>query len=168
MLENSFRYALEFFKPDGAALGRIPADIDWEPALEWARLEAERASLFPGARGRIPNFRGAAAAADLLAGAAEWKAARVLKCNPDSPQRPVRLRALEEGKVVYMAVPRNDPLTAKRQESVETYVATKGVAELSYPDCVTYINQMRRFNSPLIFTDENWGLADLKLPETKL
>jgi 5-formyltetrahydrofolate cyclo-ligase len=30
----------------------------------------------------------------------------VLKCNPDSPQLPVRRRALAEGKLVYMAVPR--------------------------------------------------------------
>jgi 5-formyltetrahydrofolate cyclo-ligase len=30
----------------------------------------------------------------------------VLKCNPDAPQLPVRRRALAEGKVVYMAVPR--------------------------------------------------------------
>jgi len=29
-----------------------------------------------------------------------------LKCNPDSPQRPVRFRALKDGKIVYMAVPR--------------------------------------------------------------
>ena len=29
-----------------------------------------------------------------------------LKCNPDMPQRPVRKRALEEGKVLYMPVPR--------------------------------------------------------------
>ena len=72
----------------------------------WARLQAEGAALFPGARGRIPNFRGAAAAADLLAGTQEWRAALVLKCNPDSPQRPVRLRALREGKILYMAVPR--------------------------------------------------------------
>jgi 5-formyltetrahydrofolate cyclo-ligase len=35
-----------------------------------------------------------------------WKRAKVLKCNPDSPQRPVRLRALKAGKIVYMAVPR--------------------------------------------------------------
>ena len=29
-----------------------------------------------------------------------------MKCNPDAPQRPVRLRALRDGKVLYMAVPR--------------------------------------------------------------
>ena len=35
-----------------------------------------------------------------------WLDARVVKCNPDRPQRPIRQRALEEGKVLYMAVPR--------------------------------------------------------------
>ena len=72
----------------------------------WSRFEESGEALFPGARGRIPNFRGAAAAADRLAETPEWRRARVVKCNPDAPQRPVRLRALREGKVVYMAVPR--------------------------------------------------------------
>jgi 5-formyltetrahydrofolate cyclo-ligase len=35
-----------------------------------------------------------------------WRSAGTLKANPDSPQLPVRQRALEDGKVVYMAVPR--------------------------------------------------------------
>jgi len=72
----------------------------------WSRFEESGEALFPGARGRIPNFRGAAAAADRLAATPEWRRARVVKCNPDAPQRPVRLRALREGRVVYMAVPR--------------------------------------------------------------
>jgi 5-formyltetrahydrofolate cyclo-ligase len=72
----------------------------------WSRMEAERIAAFPGARGRIPNFRGSALAADRLASLPEWTQARTIKCNPDSPQRPVRLRALKEGKRVFMAVPR--------------------------------------------------------------
>jgi 5-formyltetrahydrofolate cyclo-ligase len=72
----------------------------------WALLEHRRVVAFPGARGRIPNFVGAAAAADALAEAEEWRAARALKCNPDAPQRYVRMRALRDGKTVYMAVPR--------------------------------------------------------------
>ena len=36
----------------------------------------------------------------------EWRAAKLIKSNPDAPQRYVRLRALREGKIVYMAVPR--------------------------------------------------------------
>jgi 5-formyltetrahydrofolate cyclo-ligase len=54
---------------------------------------------------RIPNFAGADLAAWHLAQTHEWKAARVVKCNPDPPQIPVRLRALYEGKVVYAPVP---------------------------------------------------------------
>ena len=72
----------------------------------WELLEERGAAAFPGARGRIPNFVGASAAADRLAGTREWFAAGALKCNPDAPQRYVRLRALREGKLVYMAVPR--------------------------------------------------------------
>ena len=72
----------------------------------WALLERERVARFPGARGRIPNFAGAPAAADKLASLPEWHAARVVKANPDAPQLPVRARALAEGKLLYMAVPR--------------------------------------------------------------
>jgi 5-formyltetrahydrofolate cyclo-ligase len=42
----------------------------------------------------------------LLAGAPYWRTAKILKINPDSPQRAIRQRALAEGKLVYMAVPR--------------------------------------------------------------
>jgi len=42
----------------------------------------------------------------LLAAAPHWRTAKVLKINPDSPQRAIRQRALTEGKLVYMAVPR--------------------------------------------------------------
>ena len=61
---------------------------------------------FPGARGRTPNFRGAEKAAEQLAAWEVFQQARALKCNPDSPQRPVRAAALRAGKVVYMAVPK--------------------------------------------------------------
>jgi 5-formyltetrahydrofolate cyclo-ligase len=40
-----------------------------------------------------------------LARVPAWKTARVVKCNPDPPQIPVRLRALYDGKVVYAPVP---------------------------------------------------------------
>ena len=74
--------------------------------LVWERLTAGGAARFPGARGRIPNFIGAEAAAERLRTTPEWAAAHTLKSNPDSPQWPVRQRALEDGKLVFMAVPR--------------------------------------------------------------
>jgi 5-formyltetrahydrofolate cyclo-ligase len=72
----------------------------------WRLLEKGDASRFPGAQGRIPNFRGAEIAAEGLAELLEWRNARAIKANPDAPQLPVRTRALQDGKVVYMAVPR--------------------------------------------------------------
>ena len=74
--------------------------------LVWDAMRAARVARFPGAEGRIPNFTGAEAAAQRLRELAEWQAARTVKANPDSPQLPVRQRALEDGKTVYMAVPR--------------------------------------------------------------
>jgi 5-formyltetrahydrofolate cyclo-ligase len=72
----------------------------------WTLLESEGAARFPGARGRIPNFIGAEAAARRLAELPEWQHARTIKANPDAPQLPVRRAALADGKTVYMAVPR--------------------------------------------------------------
>jgi 5-formyltetrahydrofolate cyclo-ligase len=72
----------------------------------WTLFEKEGMALFPGARGRIPNFRGAGTAASLLSDLPEWQRARSIKANPDSPQRPVRHLALSSGKTIYMAVPR--------------------------------------------------------------
>jgi len=72
----------------------------------WSAMRAARVARFPGASGRIPNFTGAEAAAERLRGLPVWQAARTLKSNPDSAQLPVRQRALEDGKTVYMAVPR--------------------------------------------------------------
>ncbi|HEY3172807.1 MAG TPA: 5-formyltetrahydrofolate cyclo-ligase [Thermoanaerobaculia bacterium] len=85
---------------------RRPADKQRIREAVWSRLEESGEALFPGTRGRIPNFRGAAVAADRLAKTPEWRRARTIKVNPDAPQRPVRLRALREGKTVFMAVPR--------------------------------------------------------------
>ncbi len=72
----------------------------------WSAMSAARVARFPGAAGRIPNFTGAEAAAEQLRGTPAWQRASTLKANPDSAQLPVRQRALEDGKTVYMAVPR--------------------------------------------------------------
>lgn len=57
------------------------------------------------AHSRIPNFAGADLAALNLSKVPAWQAARVVKCNPDPPQIPVRLRALYAGKIVYAPIP---------------------------------------------------------------
>jgi 5-formyltetrahydrofolate cyclo-ligase len=72
----------------------------------WSEMSAARVARFPGAAGRIPNFAGAETAAERLRVTDVWQAAATVKANPDSAQLPVRQRALEDGKTVYMAVPR--------------------------------------------------------------
>lgn len=61
---------------------------------------------FPGATGWIPDFAGAPVTAARAASLAAWQAAGVVKANPDASQLPVRARALADGKLLYMAVPR--------------------------------------------------------------
>ncbi len=71
----------------------------------WTVLEKKRVARFPGARGRIPNFKGAEKCAELVAQFDVWQRAKVIKANPDSPQRAIRYLALKQGKAIYMAVP---------------------------------------------------------------
>jgi 5-formyltetrahydrofolate cyclo-ligase len=73
----------------------------------WDALEASGEARFPyPPHGRIPNFAGAADAAERLAATDAWRSADAVKANPDAPQLPVRRAALRRGKTVYMAVPR--------------------------------------------------------------
>ncbi len=72
----------------------------------WTALEKSGDERFPGARGRIPNFTGRDEAANRLCKQTAYRDADRIKINPDSPQTPVRKQALEDGKILYMAVPR--------------------------------------------------------------
>ncbi len=73
----------------------------------WALLEERNVARFPlPVSGRIPNFKGAQEAAARLGQVDLWEDARAIKANPDSPQRWARRLALQQGKTVYMAVPR--------------------------------------------------------------
>ena len=70
----------------------------------WSVLE-DRAANVGSVWSRIPNFVGADQAAERLAELAIWKNAKIVKSNPDPPQIPVRLRALQDGKLLYTPVP---------------------------------------------------------------
>jgi 5-formyltetrahydrofolate cyclo-ligase len=72
----------------------------------WQAMSVKGIARFPAPAHRIPNFVGAEAAAERLAATEEWQRAQTVKSNPDSPQLPVRVRALQDGKLLYMAVPR--------------------------------------------------------------
>jgi 5-formyltetrahydrofolate cyclo-ligase len=73
----------------------------------WNLLEEKNVTTFPRpVHGKIPNFIGANIAAEKLDELIVWRKARVIKSNPDSPQKWVRENALRHGKTVYMAIPR--------------------------------------------------------------
>ena len=72
----------------------------------WTALEQAGVVRTRNVHDKIPDFRGSEEAADRVADLEVWRNARVIKSNPDKAQRPLRQRALEEGKIVYMAVPR--------------------------------------------------------------
>jgi 5-formyltetrahydrofolate cyclo-ligase len=115
----------------------------------WAALQSQRVARFPGADGRIPNFIGAEACATRLAETKHWKVAKVLKVNPDSPQRPVRQRALAEGKTIYMAVPRlrsDKPFIELDPKKIKCspYVASsiKGAGQYGKPVTLNQVRQI--------------------------
>ncbi|MFW5967088.1 MAG: 5-formyltetrahydrofolate cyclo-ligase [Persicimonas sp.] len=73
----------------------------------WTELREQKVARFPfPVKGRIPNFKGAKEAARRLLDHDLFADARAIKCNPDSPQRPLRKMALERGITVYVPTPR--------------------------------------------------------------
>ena len=72
----------------------------------WSAMEEARAAHTRRLRDKIPHFRGCEAAAARVGELEAWRQARVVKGNPDKAQRPLRQLALEQGKTLYMAVPR--------------------------------------------------------------
>ena len=88
--------------------------------------------------GKIPGFYGNEQTAERLAELDEWQRAATVKANPDWAQLPVRIRALKDGKLLYMAVPRMaslepfyvlDPKTLT--VSAEEAAGKKGAAQVA-------------------------------------
>lgn len=73
----------------------------------WALMEETGISRFPKpVYGRIPNFVGSDVAARKLAEQWEFRRAKVIKVNPDFPQKMVRFLTLLNGKTLLMPTPR--------------------------------------------------------------
>lgn len=73
----------------------------------WDFMEENDIARFPRpVHHRIPNFVGAEKAAARLASLPEFEAAKCIKVNPDTPQRPVRHAVLEQRKTLLTPQPR--------------------------------------------------------------
>jgi 5-formyltetrahydrofolate cyclo-ligase len=145
----------------------------------WSTLESEGYAI-GSAWSRIPNFIGADQAAARLAELPIWKKAKVVKSNPDPPQIPVRLRALQDGKLLYMPVPELvkdfpfvelDPVDLQRRGiPFEAVAASAGAVELGRR---VEFNQMKPFDLVVVGcvavtrqggrTGKGGGFADLEL-----
>lgn len=115
----------------------------------WQLLEQKNVAVFPlPIRGRIPNFIGSDKAADLVRTLPEWKKARIVFANPDSPQKKIREYALRDGKMLIMASPRLkhgflqiDPQNVKGKEQAASSIrgafkCGKPVKEMPGPDLI--------------------------------
>lgn len=107
----------------------------------WDLMEEKDIARFPRpVHHRIPNFDGAEQAAKRMSMLPEFKDAKCVKVNPDTPQRPVRHLVLEQGKTLLTPQPRlrtgffsvlsMDTLPGL---SVEECTTSKGVAEHGTP-----------------------------------
>lgn len=73
----------------------------------WDALQERKIARFPfPPHNRIPNFKDASSAAEVLLNHAFLDNAKKIKVNPDAPQRYIREGALNRGITVYMPTPR--------------------------------------------------------------
>ncbi|MCW4026762.1 MAG: 5-formyltetrahydrofolate cyclo-ligase [Candidatus Bathyarchaeota archaeon] len=73
----------------------------------WELMEQSGVARFPRpVFGRIPNFEGSEKAARRLSEQSVFRSAKVVKVNPDAPQRKVRMSVLSSGKILIMPTPR--------------------------------------------------------------
>lgn len=73
----------------------------------WSTLTEQKVAAFPfPVEGRIPNFTGARQAAERLLQHPVWSTVKRVKCNPDSPQRALRLELLKRGISYVFPTPR--------------------------------------------------------------
>ncbi|CAL4896746.1 unnamed protein product [Urochloa decumbens] len=109
--------------------------VAWKWAIRkrvWDALEADGVARAPRpAHHRIPNFDGAAAAADLLGRLEVFLNAQCVKVNPDSPQKQVRFLTLSGDKKLLTPQPR---LTTKFFSVLDSQMIPTGcIPEASTP-----------------------------------
>ncbi|XP_032891699.1 methenyltetrahydrofolate synthase domain-containing protein isoform X2 [Amblyraja radiata] len=108
----------------------------------WDYMEKNNLANFPRpVHHRIPNFKGAAQAAENLPSLREFKNALIVKVNPDKPQEKVRLLVLEARKTLLVPTPRLRkglfnkivPPPGAAKEIIRVCSTAQGVKDFSVP-----------------------------------
>ena len=96
----------------------------------WTALVEAGAARFPRPiHGRIPNFAGSEEAARALVATPEFERARVVKVNPDAPQRHLRAEVLRAGKILLAPTPRlRDGFLVLDPAAIDPSVYTKAAS----------------------------------------
>jgi hypothetical protein len=171
---------------DGSPAGEcVPEDVNWllevldtQPSVDWTTYPQ---APTPGAA-HIPNaaFLHTNACGDFtLLSREDWFA---LRGYPEFPIWPMHIDALfcyaahhaGIGEVVLrepLRIYHTEHLSAAgwtpEGEAVRAArIAAKAVTEIPFATQMEWIDRMRRFDAPMIFTLEDWGLAAATLPET--
>ena len=94
--------------PSAAGFEKLRNPWKWEIRKRiWDYMEANNIARNPRpVHHRIPNFEGAELAAANLCSLPEFKSAKVVKVNPDTPQKEVRFGVLTSGKKLMAPQPR--------------------------------------------------------------
>ena len=87
------------------AAGKVQPEMKKEAIRQRSleRLSRAGVRIFPTCEKHAPNFRGAENAATLVSRLTIWRRAKTIKFDLAAPQIWLRRRALEEGKVIYLA-----------------------------------------------------------------
>jgi hypothetical protein len=177
---------LGFRLPDGSIGGECVSDAeDWlmevldrQPPVDWTYYP-QKATL--GAD-RIANaaYLHASACGDFtLLSREDWFA---LRAYPEFPIWPMHIDMLfcyaahhaGIGEVILrepMRIYHTEHLSAagwtpEGEAERVARIEAKAVTEIPFNSLMEWIDRMRRFDAPMIFTLEDWGLADATLPET--
>lgn len=122
----------------------LPEEVTKESFRQkvWDYITKNDLGNFPlGVYHRIPNFKGAANAAQCLSKLEEFKNAKVIKINPDKPQQPVRYLALEANKEILVPIPRLTsglflhvtPIAGAPKEKLKAISEIRGMLQVGKP-----------------------------------
>jgi hypothetical protein len=165
-------------KPESSDINWLLEVLDTEAPVDW--------TIYPQAptsgADRIANaaFLHISACGDFtLLSREDWFA---LRAYPEFPIWPMHLDSLfcyaahhaGIGEVVLgepMRIYHTEHLSAagwtpEGEEERVARIEAKGVTEIQFTTAMEWIDRMRQFNAPMIFTLRDWGLAGVTLPET--
>jgi 5-formyltetrahydrofolate cyclo-ligase len=120
----------------------------------WDMMEEKDIARYPRpVHHRIPNFVGADVAARLLTTLPEYRHAKCVKVNPDTPQRPVRHAVLNDGKLLLTPQPRLRTGFFSKLDMAE--LNNRLASPVKVEDCTTS-KGVAQYGTPVTLNDQSY------------